>query len=78
VVHYGGPRLHTDRMAKEHRQVSTLSESEMTVALRSLPEYIREQTAHRRDTAGTGGLGYWGARDAIRRIEQERTKKVKQ
>jgi hypothetical protein len=41
----------------------------MSVGLRSYPESVRMQVAGRRERAGTSGLGYWGARDAIKKYK---------
>lgn len=39
----------------------------MSTSLKSYPASMWLMIAHRRDAAGTGGLGYWGARDAIKK-----------
>jgi len=43
----------------------------MSAALKSYPESVRLAVAHRRDKAGSGGLGYWAARDAIKKYEKQ-------
>lgn len=40
----------------------------MSASLKSYPEYQRAAVAHRREQAGTMGLGYRGARDALRKL----------
>jgi hypothetical protein len=47
----------------------------MSVGLRSYPEEVRLRVAERRDHAKTGGLGYWGARDALVRVAKAEKKR---
>jgi hypothetical protein len=46
----------------------------MSVGLKSFPEEVKKQIAHKREQSGTGGLGYWGARDALKKIGAEKAK----
>ena len=39
----------------------------MSVGLKSLPEDARLSIARKREQSATMGLGYWGARDAIKK-----------
>jgi hypothetical protein len=39
----------------------------VSVGLKSLPEDVRLSVARKREQNATMGLGYWGARDAIKK-----------
>ena len=43
----------------------------MSVGLKSFPESVRKQVAQKREQGGTMGLGYWGAMDALKKLEKE-------
>ncbi len=44
----------------------------MSKALKSFPEDTRKSVAQKREQSGTMGLGYWGARDALKKIAKDR------
>lgn len=46
----------------------------MSVGLKSFSEDIRKAIAQKREQSGTIGLGYWGARDALKKIAESKQK----
>jgi len=44
----------------------------MSKAIKSYPKDIQKAVAHKREQSGTMGLGYWGARDALKKIAESK------
>ena len=44
----------------------------MSVGLKSYPEEIRKAIAKKREMSETKGLGYWGARDAMKKVSESK------
>ena len=46
----------------------------MSKGIKSFPEDMRKSVVRRREQLGTLGLGYWGARDALKKMEEPKQK----